>query len=307
MSRKSIITRAMAAADAACEAGVKASKAGQDIPNRLGAFHGAALSIYRQARIHDPLALRVAAAVLRRDVWMRGSLPEVIRGAAAVLGMSEAEVTKHYFYDVVLALGAVRDLVYRTKLSLAPSRPASYSLPTGPLVERLVAKREALVRHTVETTLRTGSGDHVICVVPTEDAAAVGIQVRRGTVCLSLLYGEYVAAPSSTTITITVPHRWLSQVHARHLAVVDGRMTLDAAPVGTDLPDIEVFATTWVRQGRGVAATAVRGFIARSITGSGTITHHSLSLKGAIAGLRSKRRATDGAAGTSTAQARGHR
>jgi hypothetical protein len=291
MSRKIIIARAMAAAEAACDEAAKARKAGQEIPNRLGAFHGAAVVIHRQARIHDPMALRVAAAVLRNAVWTQGSFAKMIHAAAAVLGIPKADVERHYSYDVILALGAVRDLVWRTRASLAPCSPVSaYSLPTGPLTGRLVDKREALVRHAVESTLGTAKAGHPMRVVTTDDATAVGVQVRPGA-WVSSPREPLGFRPSGTTVTITVARRWMSHVYARGLAVVDGMATLDAAPVGMDFPDSDVFAATWIRQGRG-AATSVRGFIARA----GAVTHHGLSLEEAIAGLGHKRCARDRAA-----------
>lgn len=90
------------------------------------------------------------------------------------------------------------------------------------------------------------------------------------------------------TRAVNVSPRWLEQVQARGLAVVDGLLTthaeaMDGAPEG-----FEVFRASWVCQARGLDLRSESGCIARHVA-SGT-TYHSTKddAKSALAGLRRK-------------------
>lgn len=89
----------------------------------------------------------------------------------------------------------------------------------------------------------------------------------------------------------TVPETWISDVHDRGLDYLDGLLTLSADLV-EDRDGIEVFRSSWVRQGRGYDLHCESGCIARHVHpfGGAVTTYHSPKgdPKAAVAGLRRK-------------------
>jgi hypothetical protein len=83
---------------------------------------------------------------------------------------------------------------------------------------------------------------------------------------------------------ITVPADWRIRVQRRSIDVVDGMMTLDAAPLEGAPAGVELFAATWVEQGRGTSVSTVSGYIARA----GQFNYHGETAAKALAGLRRK-------------------
>lgn len=150
----------------------------------------------------------------------------------------------------------------------------------GTLEQRLTA----LIARKLPRTLKSGAaGGSSRTVVLTRDLAQVSYRVRmaenRDTYKGS--YKGYAAAEDHHTIT--VPRAWMARVERRGLAVVDGLLTLDAAPL--DAPQgVELFAAVWARQGRGYDAITERGYIARA----GRHTYHAASVRAALAGLQRK-------------------
>lgn len=93
-------------------------------------------------------------------------------------------------------------------------------------------------------------------------------------------------AKTAINVGITVPHRYLSRVVKRGLAVVDGMMTLDAQPMDCKEPGIEVFRARWVEQGVGKTLKTIDGFIAR--TTDRRMAFHGKTYGSALTGLRRK-------------------
>ena len=118
----------------------------------------------------------------------------------------------------------------------------------------------------------------------TSDPTKVGVRVSK--VALGQYSSKCTYTQYQTTTTIGIPYLWRTRVERRGLAVVDGMMTLDAAPLdGGD--GAELFAATWIVQRRGYECEAAQGFIARD----GDLTYHAESIEKAIRGIAAKRRA----------------
>jgi len=98
--------------------------------------------------------------------------------------------------------------------------------------------------------------------------------------------GGFRPSKKITDTEITVPAAWWSRVKHQSLTEVDGMLTLDAqraegAPAGVDL-----FAATWLEQGRGYELRATAGYIARDHD-TGT-TYHGADPRKALLGLNRK-------------------
>lgn len=87
---------------------------------------------------------------------------------------------------------------------------------------------------------------------------------------------------------ITVPKHWMTRILKRNLANLSGLLTLDAVPVSSGSPGIELYKAVWARQGRGYAVITERGFIARSED----YAFHADSAERALNGLRRKLKAS---------------
>jgi len=121
-------------------------------------------------------------------------------------------------------------------------------------------------------------------VVLTTDPSAVGVRQEQYT-DRNLYRGKYRGwAATVTDTTITVPVDWRVRVQRAGLATVDGLMSLDAARIEGAPEGVELYAATWLVQGRGYSVTAERGYIARQ----GDTAYHGATPEKALAGLRRK-------------------
>lgn len=288
MSRSPLVVRAIAAAEAAHQETRLARQVKPSAAVSPLALQGSAVSIFRLVLATDPKAVRLATAVLRAEARTKSAARAVVRALAPTLGLSKAEAERRFKPELVDVLRRVRDLVRQARTiapatDLAPGR----LLPAGTPAERLDRKRRTAIARAARLSLRTSPNGHSTEITLTDDPAAAGFAVHRGQ-AWDVYCGAYKGWPAMVTIfAITVPRSWLSRVDARGLAVVGGMMTLDAVPIDAACAGVEAFAATWVEQGRGYAATVVRGIIARS----GPVTHHGTNLEDAVAGLQRKRRA----------------
>jgi hypothetical protein len=287
MSRSPLVIRAIAAADAAHLETLLACQAKPSTPISSLALQGSAVSVLRRALATAPTAVRLAAAVLRAEARSKSAARAVVRDLAPTLGLSKVEAERRFVPELVDVLRRVRDLVRQARTippatDLAPGR----RLPAGTPAERLDRKRRTAIARAARLGLRTSPHGHSTEIALSDDPAAVDFAIRRGK-DWTIYRGAYKGwAATTTAFAITVPRSWLSRVEARGLAVAGGMMTLDAVPIDAACTGVEAFAATWVEQGRGYAATVVRGVIARS----GTVTHHGTSLTHAVAGLQRKQR-----------------
>lgn len=231
----------------------------------LAATYRAARDIVQTASMHAPLSLRVAAAILQA-VPMPNSIRDLLCGVAATTGLALDQVEQHFDPDVVRALGVYRDLIAKTKAASSRSKADGYRLPTGAPADRLHAKRQTMIRGIVEGSLRTAAAGHETMLVLSKRQGPTHFRGGRVGAWVPNARGDQVWEPRGSYFSMRVPRNWLSRVHARGLAVVDGRPTLDAVAVeGIHYidPAIQLFEASWVVQRRGYAATAVTGYIAR--------------------------------------------
>lgn len=157
-------------------------------------------------------------------------------------------------------------------------------LPSGTPAQRLQASRERAISDAYARTYRTAThGD--IDVTLTTDPAAVGIRQTEA-LDWTLYGGSHKSRPARVQdTTITAPATWRTRVQRAGLAMIDGMMTLDAAPI--EASGCELYAATWLVQGRGTNTTAARGYIARADGAA----YHGATIDQALTGLAKKRRA----------------
>lgn len=195
-------------------------------------------------------------------------------GDARVLYTGEGHPTLHG------RVGAVQS----RRPSSAAAAGVPVLLPTGTPAHRLEVARCDAVRETYSHTYRTATHG-TVCVELTDDPTKVGA-TQRESLDWNLYRGAQKGRPARVQdTTITVPADWRVRVQRRGLAVVDGMMTLDAAIV--ESTGCELFAATWLEQGRGTAVTQRRGYIARA----GGQTYHGATADLAMTGLARKARA----------------
>jgi hypothetical protein len=255
----------------------------------LAATYRAATDILQAAGRHAPLSLRVAAAILQA-VPMPDSVRDLLCGVAATTGLAVEQVEQHFDPDAVLALGVCRDLIAKTKAARSRSKADGYRLPAGTPADRLHAKRQTMIRNVFEGSLRTAAAGHETTLVLGKAQEPALFRGGRVGTFVTNARGDQLWEPRGSYFSMRVPRDWLSRVHRRGLAVVDGRPTLDAVPVeGIRFigPTIEIFEASWVVQRRGCAASAVSGYIARA----DGIACHADSVSGAISRLQRKRQA----------------
>lgn len=169
-------------------------------------------------------------------------------------------------------------------------------LPQGTPAARLEVLRKSAVRIAFRENYRVathGSRD----VVLTTDPAQVGTrQDERDD--WNVYAKSYKHGPARVQDTaITAPADWRIRVQRRGLEVIDGMMTLDAAPLEGAPEGVELFAAKWIVQGRGTSVWTMRGYIARC----DEHTYHGESAQKALAGLKRKLAAAEWAATLQTA------
>lgn len=157
-------------------------------------------------------------------------------------------------------------------------------LPCGSLEERLQRLTDRLIWAT--SPLRSGAAGgttHAVHLTrnPRDVDYRVSIDTNRDT--YSGRYKGWVAREDHHTII--VPHGWLTRVHKRGLAVIDGLLTLDAAPLDHAPDGVRLYSAVWAEQGRGYEVHTRRGVIA--ITADGT-AYHGADVEMAMRGLARK-------------------
>jgi hypothetical protein len=157
-------------------------------------------------------------------------------------------------------------------------------LLAGTPTSRLNALREEAVLAEYHSAYRFptgGHGDEV--VVLTDDPSKVGVRQEQ-----SLDWNFYAKSerrPATiTNTTITAPRDWRVRVQRVGLANVDGMVTLDAGRLEGAPDGVDLFAATWLVQGRGYSVTVERGYIARQ----GSTAYHGKTAQQALSGLRRK-------------------
>jgi len=169
--------------------------------------------------------------------------------------------------------------------SHTPFREAK--LPNTTLLQRLDWIRIFVVRDRLQGHLRIGVNDD-ITVKLTGDPQSVNVvqTAKQSWDKYNIALGSFKKWPCNFKLwTVTVPTDWRIRVERKGLAVVDGLMTLDAAPMESS--GCEVFAATWMVQSRGTAVSVERGYIARH----GKLAYHAKTADRAISGLARKSKA----------------
>lgn len=182
----------------------------------------------------------------------------------------------------VAKLDALRADKARARRLPAPAR-APVRLPKGTPAMRLATARISAVNHALGRAIRVGANDE-LDVLLSADPALIGVRQIDCT-DRSLYRGKFKGWACNYRKTIvTVPATWRVRVQRRGLEMVDGMMTLDAAPV--EATGCELFAACWIVQGRGNAVEAVRGYIARRDGAN----YHAATIDQALSGLARKQR-----------------
>ena len=169
-----------------------------------------------------------------------------------------------------------------------PSRPP-VRLPSGTPAARLQKARQEAVSKSAKATFRHGAAGGTTWTVTFVDRSSeVSYEVRIGS-NRSTYAGRFKGwSATEDHHRIRVPADWRVRVERRGLAIVDVMMTLDAhamIPVG----DVELYAATWARQGRGYYVVTERGIIARS----DGLSYHGETVQAALDGIKRKRRAAN--------------
>ena len=154
-------------------------------------------------------------------------------------------------------LGHAPDNGYRS----VTGRPAVL-LPLGTPTARLDATRKTAVARAARSTMRYGaSGGHSIEVEFALDPSKVNYLVTIGQ-NWNTYRGDFKGwSAKEDHHVITVPRDWRLRVARKGLATLGAMMTLDAHPLISD-GDVQLYAATWARQGRGFEVKVDRGYIA---------------------------------------------
>jgi hypothetical protein len=227
------------------------------------------LSIREIAARHQPASLAAAKRLLKEAGIKQSLAPQVMAELASVEKARSAKRAARFPFRRMPACPPVR-------------------LPEGTPAERIERLRKDMVLTAFVTTFRQPAhGD--LSVVLTADPALVGVR-QIETADWDIYAKSYTKGPARVLdTTVTAPAAWRVRVARKGLAVLDGMMTLDAAPIEGAPVGVSLYAARWVEQGRGTAVRTVDGFIA---AGNGH-SYHGASAEKALAGLRRK---IDGAA-----------
>jgi len=165
-------------------------------------------------------------------------------------------------------------------------RQAPVLIPAGTPAERLAAARIRTVKAAAKSAVRIGVND-TIAVRLTDDPAAIG-WTQSACTDYTTYRGKFKNwACNSWANTLTVPTTWRVRVARRGLAQIGGMVTLDAAPLDGAPAGVDLFAASWLVQGRGNKCTLAHGAIARA----GIESYHGDTPELALRGLRRKIRA----------------
>lgn len=157
-------------------------------------------------------------------------------------------------------------------------------LPKGEPTIRLISLRKQAVTAVAYSLIRHGAaGGHSLSINFAPDASAVDYKVVMDR-NWNTYRGQFKGwSADEDHHRITVPLDWRLRVERKGLADLGGMMTLDAhelMPHG----DVQLFAATWARQGRGFDVKVDRGFMALL----GGEHFHADSAKAAISGVQRK-------------------
>lgn len=228
------------------------------------------------------------AAEWAREMRIRRPTRRIVAGLG-YCPINPARRTDARLHALAALVGtAARDpIAWRYPISGIPGARAGRPpvlLPQGTPAGRLDTRRREAILTTYRRLYRTpeiGHGDESIIL--TADPAAVGVAQQQ-----SLdwdMYSRRTRYPGQITdTTLTAPADWRRRVQAHGLAEVDGMMCLDAARLSGAPDGVDLWAATWIEQGRGYTVTARRGAIARQ----GLTSYHGDSPAAALAGLRRK-------------------
>lgn len=165
----------------------------------------------------------------------------------------------------------------------APTKPVL--LPSGTPQERINSRRRATLKSVAVNLLRYGAaGGSSFNVNFSNDPSKIGYIVDMD--CNWDTYGGSFKGwrANEDDHSVTIPYQWLTRVYHRDLEDLSGLLTLDAIPVRSGCPDIELYRAVWARQGRGFSVITERGFIARC----GDYDFHADTAEGALKGIRRK-------------------
>lgn len=160
--------------------------------------------------------------------------------------------------------------------------PAGRRNPDVPLDKRLMQFKEKCFRLSLsEFDVHPTHGD--VYVQFTTRPEQVGVEIQRehsfDVYSRSCKYPALVV-----TIKFTIPLMWRTRVYKRGLAIADGMLTLDAAPLDGAPDGVELYSAVWARKGRGYDIYVERGVIAKR----GDMYYHGDTVPRALAGLRRK-------------------
>lgn len=155
--------------------------------------------------------------------------------------------------------------------------------------ERLQHLRVESIRASFRATVRTGAaGGDMVTVRLTSDPAEVGYAyLESREYPYKGNYKTYSAVCANHKIV--APIAWRIRVRSRGLARLDGLFTLDAAPLDSPV-GVELYAASWVEQGRGYSCHTGQGVIAvrRGADGQVSASYHGADVRRALSGLARK-------------------
>lgn len=152
-------------------------------------------------------------------------------------------------------------------------------LPAFTPADRLNAVRTEAVKSAMQRLIdRHAHGEWLVNL--TNDPAAVGIKYDQ--YYTGKKAGKWSIQAADTKIT--VPADWRVRVQRKGLAIVDGLMTLDTAPM--EAHGCELFAATWARRTGAKSVAVDKGYIARA----DGVSYHGATADQALSGLAKKRR-----------------
>lgn len=165
-------------------------------------------------------------------------------------------------------------------------RVAGKSVALPSLVERLERFRTTAVMTTVEAAYRMASHGSLE-VVLTRRPAEVGVRQTEDFLFERSSHRTRNWRTRYQYTVVTAPADWRVRVAKRGLSCVDGMMTLDASPLDGAPQGVQLYAATWIVQGRGTDLRTVQGVIAKS----GKTAFHGRDPVSALEGLKRKQKA----------------
>jgi hypothetical protein len=276
-------------------------------------------ALRRIAVAHRPTTIVAAKAALREAGLQLKLAPELLQenellGTLRAHAKKERRIRRAGFCPIVFpdpGWGGRRGPTQQRDFKSSGEPPCSQVpktpvvLPRGTPSDRLQAAREQAVRQAFFSTLRSGVNDE-LNVKLTDLPSEVGLREVIAT-DWDMYRGKFKGwACQRRFLTLTVPTLWRQRVERRNLANVGGLLTLDASPMDGAPTGVELFAASWLRQGRGNAVHLDRGYIARSQSerAGQWVCFHADTAELALSGLRRKVRGAQWAAALHAADLR---